>query len=110
MTHLSVFVEIMHAIVTFLLSDDFSCIFHDDLIRFECAIRSNSMTSIKRFTDFDTNIVLASSLRPLAQLLESAVGAMFRTNVAIAAVALVKHEAVEAVLIAAALGGANTFR
>lgn len=103
-------VKLVHTVITFLLCDDLARILDDDLIWLERTIRSNSIAAIERFADLDTNSVLASCFGPLAELLESTICAIFRSNVAITAVTFVEHDAIQTIFIAAAIGLANTLR
>ena len=67
------------------------------------------MASIERFADFDTNMVLAAGFAPLSQLFKGPISAIFRADIAIATIALIQHEAIEAIFIAAGVCGTDAF-
>ena len=91
------------------MGNDLASILNDDLTWLERAIRSQAMPSVRRFAHFNTNMVLASGFASLAKLLKGSIGTMLRAYIAVAAIALVQHEAIEAILVAAACFGADTF-
>ena len=107
--YLCIFVELMHALITFFLSDDLASIFHDDLVWLKCPIRPNAMSTINGLADFDTDSVFPTSFGSLTQLFKGTICAMFWSDVAIAIVAFVEHEAVETILIATAFRSTDAF-
>ena len=47
------------------------------------------MTSVERFADFDTNMILAAGFASLSQLFKGPISAIFMADVAIATIALI---------------------
>ena len=108
-THLVLLVRRSHPFLAFRLSDDLSRVFHDDLIWVECAVTANTVSTIWRFDDLDTDVVLPSGLGSLLELVEATVTTI-ATQAAIAVVAFVEHIAVLAIFVAAGVCGTHAFR
>lgn len=108
-TYLVLLVRRPHTLLTFGLSDDFSRVFHNDLVWFKCAVTANTVSAIWRFDNLNTNIVLPSGLSSLLELVEATVTTI-AAQAAIAVVAFVEHVAVLAVFVAAGVCGTHAFR
>lgn len=109
-TYLIALILLVHSALTFSLCDDLTGVFHDDLVRLEASVASNSITAICGLDDLHANAEATALLGPRIQPLESAVLTVLLANVAIRIVALVEHYAVLAVLSTPILGLANTLR
>ena len=103
MTDLSIFVAPVHTRVTLLLGDDLARIFHDYLIWGKATIGTNAIATIDSLDDFDANIEFSPCLVPFLKVSKATVGAAVFANIAIAVVALIKHETVVALLVTAGL-------
>lgn len=84
------------------MCDDLPGILDDDLVRLKGTIATDTIATIGSLDDFNADVILAACFRSLLELTETAIPT-FRTQSAIAAVALVEHVAVLTVLIAACL-------
>lgn len=101
-THVVILVHSAHPPLTLRLCDDLSSILDNDLIRLECSIAADTITTVGSLDDLNADVILAARFRPLLELTEIAIPT-FWTQSAITAVALVKHVTVLAVLITASL-------
>ena len=98
-----------HSFLTFRLRDYFPCVLHDDLVGFECAVAANTVSTVQCFDHLDPDVVLASGLGPLLDLIETSITTI-GTQTAITVVAFVEHVAVLTILITASFRDTHTFR
>lgn len=108
MSDLAIFVKILHPSITFILRNDFTCIFDDNLVRLKATITPDTMPTIKGFNNLNPTIIFPPGLGPLPKIFEAAVCAVVGSNIAVRVVALVEHKSVEALFTASALQCTNT--
>lgn len=108
--YFSIFIALVHPVVTLVLRYDLTRIFDDNLIGLKCPISSYAIAAVDGLHHFDTDAILSSAFVTLLQACKAAVGAVLGADVAVAVVALIEHEAVEAVFIAAFIGLADACR
>lgn len=101
-TYLIVLVYRSHSPLAFSLSDDFTRVFHNDLVGLECAVAANSVAAILCFNDLDTNVVLATDFGSVLKLFKAPI-ATVRAQPAIAIITLVQHVPILAIFVAASL-------
>lgn len=89
-----------HSFLTLRLGDNLTRVLHNNLVGLKGAVAPNTVPTIRRLDDFHADVVLASSLGPLLELLETAVTALL-THSAITFITLVEHVAVLTLLVAA---------
>ena len=98
-----------HSFLTFRLRDDFPSVLHDDLVGFECAVAANTVSTVQCFDHLDPDVVLASGLGPLLDLIEASITTI-GSQAAITVIAFVEHVAVLTIIITARFRDAHTFR
>lgn len=99
-TYLVVLVYSPHPMIALFLGYNLSCVFDDDLIWLKSTVGTNPIATISCFDDFDPNIIFPTSFAALTEVFETAISTVFRGNVTISVITLVKHEPVKTVLIA----------
>lgn len=62
----TVFVMLAHAIITFILCNDFARIFDDNLVGLKTTIAPDTMPAIKSLDDLNPNIVLTTGFCSLS--------------------------------------------
>jgi len=103
-----VLVNSPHPVIALILGYNFSSVFDNDLIWLKSTVRTNPIATISCLDDFDSNIILSTSLAALTEVFETAISATFRSDVTIGVITLIKHESIETVLVAARGRFANT--
>ena len=107
-TYLVVLVYSPHPVIALILSYNLSSVFDNNLIRLKSTIGSNPITTISCLDDFDSNIILPTSLAALTKVFKTAIGTMFRSDVTVAVITFIEHESIETVLVAPRESFANT--
>jgi hypothetical protein len=103
-TDLVVFVYLVHPAITLFLGDNLARVLHDDLVGFEAAVGTHSITSIFRLEHFNTGPVSTTFLGTLLKILESSVGTQGLADVAVGLVAFIQHDPVLTLLCASIFG------
>jgi hypothetical protein len=106
-TYLIILVLFVHPALTFRFRDDLARVLHDNLVGFETAVAADAVAAVTRLDNLHTDTVPAALLGALLQVLKRAVLAMVLAEVAVCVIALVQHDAILTVLIAAVFGPAN---
>ena len=107
LTHLIVFVLLVHAPFAFGLCDDLTSVLHDDLVGLKASIASHTVATINSLDNLNANAKSTAFLGSRSQLLESAIVTIFFANIAVGFIALIQHDAVLAVLSTTILRLAN---
>ena len=100
----------MHTILAFLLSQDLTSIFDNDLIWCKASIASDTISSVDSFENLNANIVLVAVLDSLSQPSKSTISALLSSEQAIVVVALVVHHFIDAILVTTNVFPAETCR
>ena len=81
--HRIVLVDFVHAPLTFLFSNDFTRILHNDLVGFETTIAAHAIASIGGLDNLNADSVLSAGSTTFCEVSEGAVGAVLFTHVTI---------------------------
>lgn len=106
LTHIIGLVYCPHPLLTLKLCDNLSSVLNNNLIGLKGAIAAHTIPTIRSLDHLHSDIVLATGLGSLLELVEAAV-ATVRPQPAVAIVTLVEHIAVLTVLITAIFLGAH---
>jgi len=105
--YIVVFVIFIHAAITLILSNDFSGIFNNNLVRIEAAIASDAIPSISSLDDLDTDSVRAANFTSFLQFSESAIGACCSSCATVGVITLIEHDSILTIFVASILWSAH---
>ena len=98
-TYLVLLVNLLHASLAFVLGDDFTGVFDNDLVRLKSSHGANSKTAIFGLCDLDA-IIVPIALRSSLQLSERSVLTLIWQQFAVSTITLIGHDTVMASLSA----------
>lgn len=108
--YLVVFVPVFHALFAFVLRNNLSCVFDNDLVWLKCTIASDTVSPICCLDDFDADVVLPALFVALLETFKGPIVAVIGADVAVCVVAFVEHVPVQAVVITTCVWCADTAR
>lgn len=84
------------------MCDDFSGVFHNDLVWLKGSIAAHPISTIRCLDDLNSDVVLAASFRPVLEFVEVSVSTLW-SKPAITTITLVKHVSILAVFVTASV-------
>jgi hypothetical protein len=101
--YLIVLVVLVHAPVTLLFCNDLTCVFDNDLVRFEAAVSAHPIAAVLGLDDFHANPILAPFASPLLEVSKRSIGTVGAARRAVPIITFVEHDSVLAGVVAAVL-------
>lgn len=108
MTYIVVLVDFVHSSLTLLFRDNFSRVFHDNLVRLEAPVAADSVSTVRCLDHLNANTVFPALISPSCEICKGTVRTVLLSNAAVAVVAFVEHNSILAIVPAAVFGLADT--